>query len=186
MHLPAETQTRIFSRVPFDVPVRVTRTSTRQALDLRASNLSERGLFLETVLPFAEGELVRLHFPTRPGGFGAVAAARVAWRRPFGPDLPVGTAPGIGIAFLMMSPDDRLALRRLVESGGIGRSPSSATPRLPAAPWSVPGFASRIARVGLLGRADAATLETGPNAWALAVALLLAAAASLLLGTSQP
>src|SRR4051812_2961615 len=95
-------QSRRFARVPFDAPVRLIRHATGQSLELAALNLSESGLFVETVIPFAIGEVFRLSFPDADGGFEEVAAARVAWRRAFQPQRSIGQPPGVGLSFVFM------------------------------------------------------------------------------------
>lgn len=174
-----QVRARRFPRVPFHVPVRLTRLSTGQTLELMAQNLSASGLFVETVIPVPIGELFRVSFPTSPGGFDEVAVARVAWRRPFTSSRPAGTAPGLGIAFLLMRPAERRALEALVDDGGVapaeppGRAPGNHAPP-PAATREIPLL------VGSSLRDD--VIDLGPTGWLLLAALSMAAVAALLAG----
>lgn len=185
-----DVQTRRFVRVPFQAPVRLTRMTTGQELELQAVNLSENGLYLETVIPFALGEVFRLAFPTSPNGFEGVAAARVVWRRGFATTRVAGQPPGIALAFLMMRPSDRQALTQLVEDGGIipPRTHQTTPSRAPVAtrivpeddpePVTRPSF--RLKTAG--GPETLEMLDAGPFGWLLVLALALAAIASLLVG----
>ena len=185
-------QSRRFARVPFDAPVRLTRLSTGQSLELAGVNLSENGLFLETVIPFAHGEIFRLSFPSADGGFQEVSAARVAWRRPFSPERAPGQPPGVGLSFMFMRPDDREALRTLVEEGGVAPRPMPRTvaSRAPVAPHVLGDEeeeAPRPAPVTSWGDPDAMELmDVGPFGWLLVVSLAMAAMASLLIGMHPP
>jgi hypothetical protein len=183
MEARADTQARRFARVPFDAPVRLVRHSTGQALELQAHNLSENGVFVETVIPFATGELFRLSFPTHPCSLEEVAAARVSWRRPFSTSREPGQPPGVGLSFLFMSLEDRQALHVLVEAGGVPprASARAASSRTPVAPRVIP--ASDPARLTFGSAGETAELfDVGPFGWLLIVTLALAAVASLLLG----
>lgn len=170
------TRARRFGRVPFDAPVRLTRHSTGQTLELSGVNLSENGLFVETVIPFAIGELFRLSF-----GEVEVAAARVAWRRPYLQPRSAASPPGIGLMFLLMHPSDRAALRGLVESGGIAPSPKPRTIPSRVAPVANAPHPPPQMRWQLAG-GEAEMLDVGPVGWLLALALAMAAVASLLVG----
>ena len=178
-----EVRARRFPRVPFHVPVRVTRLSTGQVLELQAQNLSQSGMFVETVIPFPIGELFRVRFPTSPGDFDEVSVARVAWRRAFTPSRPAGTQPGIGVAFLLMRPAERRALGQLVDDGGVApREPERRPPpRAPAPPpeREVPVSASPLFAGGPVGED---VIDLGPTGWLLLAALSLAAVAALLAG----
>lgn len=183
-----DVQTRRFGRVPFQAPVRLTRLSTGQELELHALNLSENGIFLETVIPFSEGELFRLSFPTAPSAFEQVAAARVVWRRPFGATRAPGHPPGVALSFVMMRPDDRQALATLVANGGIVPPRVRTTPsRAPVAARIVPTDAKhpdlpKMRFANTNGGATVEAMDIGPLGWLLVLALALAALASLLLG----
>lgn len=176
-----EVRARRFSRVPFHVPVRVTRLSTGQVLELQAQNLSESGMFVETVIPFPVGELFRVRFPTSPGDFDEVSVARVAWRRAFTPSRPAGTQPGIGVAFLLMRPVERRALAALVDDGGVApplpdRRPPPRAPAPPAREISIP---SPLLAAGPMAED---VVDLGPTGWLVLAALSLAAVAVLLAG----
>jgi hypothetical protein len=81
------------------------------------ANISELGIFVRTDTPLAVGTFIRLRFTPRAPGSGFVNAlgvigepfallGRVQWvneLRPFGDNLN----PGMGIAFMGLSPDDR-------------------------------------------------------------------------------
>lgn len=184
MELRADrSQSRRFARVPFEVPVRLTRNSTGQTLELAASNLSEGGLFLETVIPLIPGELFRLTFPSQPGELESIAAARVTWRRAFSPSRLPGEPPGAGLSFLFMSAEDRQALRALVESGGV------AAPRPPARAPVAPRLLEPVQPTPLSSLVEPSEtlsmMDVGPFGWLLVVALAMAAVASLLL-SMQP
>lgn len=172
-------QHRRFARVPFDCRVRLTRLATGQSLELDAVNLSEGGIFVQTVIPFPVGELFRVAVldERAPEDFAEVAAARVAWRRPFTNTREPGEPPGIGIAFLLMSPDDREGLSRIVEDGGL--APRARPIAAPVAPIAV----EEPVLPALVDGAEAIELDdVGPFGWLLVIALALAALASLLLG----
>lgn len=186
-----DVQTRRFVRVPFQAPVRLTRMTTGQELELQAVNLSENGLYLETVIPFALGEVFRLAFPTSPNGFEQVAAARVVWRRGFATTRVAGQPPGIALAFLMMRPSDRQALTQLVEDGGIipPRTHQTVPSRAPVATRIVPEEPERETvtrptfRLQHAGGPDTLEMmDAGPFGWLLVLALALAGIASLLVG----
>ncbi len=188
-----DVQTRRFVRVPFQAPVRLTRMSTGQELELQAVNLSENGLYLETVIPFAMGEVFRLAFPTAPNGFEHVAAARVVWRRGFATNRVAGQPPGIALAFLMMRPSDRQSLTQLVEDGGIipARTHHTIPSRAPVATRIVPrddqpdrdSVTRPSFRLTTASGPDAMEMmDAGPFGWLLLLALALAALASLLVG----
>ena len=186
---------RRFCRVPFDAPVRLTRHSTGQVLELQASNLSEGGLFVETVIPFAPGELFRLEMPGAPSGFDTVAVAKVCWRRPFSLNRSPGLPPGIGLMFLLMRPSDRQALHELVEDGGIAPSPRPATRPARSAPLPATVEPSKLPAVAPpppqlrwrpVGVEDTTAIDVAPFGGLLAIALALAAMASLLVGLQPP
>lgn len=174
-----ELRARRFPRVPFHVPVRVTRLSTGQTLEFMAQNLSASGMFVETVIPIPVGELFRVAFPTSPGGFDEVAVARVAWRRPFTASRPAGMSPGIGFAFLLMRPAERRALELLVEDGGVApvehpRTPPNRGPSPPPPTREIPLL------IGSSLSED--VIDLGPTGWLLLAALSMAAVAALLAG----
>lgn len=177
-------RTRRFGRVPFFVPVRLIRISTNQVLELQASNLSESGVFVETVIPFTVGEVFKLVIPSAPGGFEEVAVARISWRRPFSSARGTGAQPGIGISFVMMRPAERRALAQLVEAGGVAAPPPPRTiaSRSPVQPrvLVLDRPAPPPERFVLAGHS--AAMDVGPAGWLLVAALAAAAAASLLLG----
>lgn len=175
-----EARPRRFPRVPFHVPVRLTRLATGQVLDLQAQNLSESGLFVETVIPFPVGELFRLRFPTSPGDLEEVAVARVVWRRAYTPSRPAGTRPGLGIAFLLMRPAERRALGILVEEGGVAPPEPERQPP-PRAPDPPPPETSASPLLAAGPLADE-IVDLGPTGWLLLAALSMAAVAALLAG----
>lgn len=177
-------QGRRFGRVPFDAPVRLTRVATGQTLELQGVNLSENGVFVETVIPFSAGELFRLHFPGEPEGLGEVAAARIAWRRAFSPNREPGQPPGVGLSFLFMSLDDRFALHTLVEAGGVAPQPASRAPssRVPVAPRVIDEDLPQPLPSLAWSGDTMELMDVGPFGWLLVVALAMAAMASLLLG----
>lgn len=166
--------------MPFHVPVRLTRLSTGQVMELMAQNLSASGVFVETVIPFPVGELFRVSFPTSPGDFDEVAVARVAWRRPFTPSRPAGLAPGIGIAFLLMRPAERRALETLIDEGGIAPAEPERMPppRAPAPPAETTLPRQLVIPAG--PGEDA--VDLGPTGWLVLAALSMAAVAALLAG----
>ena len=176
--LSYEPRARRFPRVPFRVPVRVTRLATGQVLELMALNLSETGMFLETVIPFPVGELFRVNLPTAPADFEEVAVARVVWRRAFTPSRPAGMAPGIGIAFLLMRPADRRALAAVVEDGGVAPEPVYEPPRPSRSPEAPPPDRSAPA----LSPTMTDVIDLGPMGWLLLAAMSMAAVAALLAG----
>ena len=163
------------------MPVRVTRLSTGQVLELMAQNLSASGVFVETVIPFPVGELFRVAFPTSPGGFDEVAVARVVWRRPFTPSRPAGLAPGIGIAFLLMRPAERRALEALIDEGGVAPPEPERMPP-PRAPAPPADFTAPRQLVIPAGPAGEDVVDLGPTGWLLLAALSMAAVAALLAG----
>lgn len=183
--LPLEARARRFPRVPLHTPVRVTRLATGQTLELMAQNLSETGIFIETVIPFPVGELFKLSFPDAPEDFGEVAVARIVWRRAFTPSRPAGMPPGLGVAFLLMRPGDRRALTQLVDAGGVqppapprGEAPRPArTAPPPADPRPLPSMFPATA-----GAAGDDVIDLGPSGWLLLAALSMAAVAALLAG----
>lgn len=188
-------RSRRFCRVPFDAPVRLTRHSTGQVLELQATNLSETGLFVETVIPFTPGELFRLDMPGAPDGFESVAVAKVCWRRPFSLNRAPGLPPGIGLMFLLMHPTDRQALHALVENGGIAPAPRPKTTPARTAPVALPKPVGETRPVQVpppqlrwkpIGIDDQAAIDVAPFGWLLAIALALAAMASLLVGLQPP
>jgi hypothetical protein len=174
---------RRFPRVPFQIPVRLTRLATGQVLELMARDVSAGGLFVETVIPFPVGEIFRLTIPDAPEGFDEVAVARVAWRRAFTPSRPAGMPPGIGLAFVLMRPASRRSLAAVVDSGGV-RAPEPA--QLPApVPARAPAPPPAPRDLGSLVPAPFAPddmIDLGPGAWLLLAALSLAATAMLLSG----
>lgn len=180
--LSLDTRARRFPRVPFHTPVRVTRLSTGQTLELMAQNLSETGMFVETVIPFPVGELFKLTFPDSPEDFGEVAVARVVWRRAFTPSRPAGMPPGIGVAFLLMRPGDRRALTGLVDAGGVQPpAPAKEDAPRPARSAPPPPRALPMLPAGV-GPASDEVIDLGPSGWLLLAALSMAAVAALLAG----
>lgn len=177
---------RRFPRVPFHVPVKVTRISTGQVLELMAQNLSLSGMFVETVIPFPVGELFKISFPTSPGGFDEVAVGRVTWRRPFTPSRPAGLAPGIGVAFLLMRPAERRALEQLIDDGGVAPpEPERMPPPRAPAPPPDPQLSAPRHLIIPAGPAGEDVIDLGPTGWLLLAALSMAAVAALLTGLQQ-
>jgi len=177
-------QLRRFARVPFAVPVRLVLHGSDQSVDLMAVNLSENGIFVESVIPFVNGQLFQLILPTRPGGFSRVAAARVVWRRPYTGRRTPGLPAGTGLAFLLMRPEDRAALTELVESGGV--APTAQAPSRPRVVVHELPAPPRLAPVDpRLGSSLTQAFDPTPFGWLLAVALALAALANLVGGLSH-
>ena len=181
-----EARGRRFPRVPFHTPVRATRISTGQSLELMAENLSETGLFIATVIPFPVGELFRLDFPDEPEGFAEVAVARVVWRRAFTPSRPAGMSPGLGVAFLLMRPAERRALTLLVDAGGVQPPAPPKTEMRPARsappPAPVPRGMPVLPALTTGPSVGEEIIDLGPAGWLLLAALSMAAVAALLAG----
>ncbi len=70
------------------------------------SNISEMGIFVKSVTPFAVGTYVRLRFAPKDGVEPFALTGRVQWvneLRPFGDNIN----PGMGIQFVGLDPSDR-------------------------------------------------------------------------------
>ncbi|MEW5847974.1 MAG: PilZ domain-containing protein, partial [Myxococcota bacterium] len=104
-------ESRAHVRAPFIHKVSVIPSSATRPLKLWATNLSEGGVCLQTAHPFRRGDRIGLRLDC--GGTDiAIPVCEVAWvlREMKGSSR----APGVGLRFLDVRPDDRKLIRQTV------------------------------------------------------------------------
>lgn len=86
------------------------------------TNISEMGIFVRCTEPFPIGTLLSLRFAPRDGHEPFVLPGRVQW---INPERPSCRNPGMGIAFLDLSGEDRERLVEAIHTIAYVRDPSN-------------------------------------------------------------
>lgn len=110
-HRP-NTDRRRSVRIDQDFPIR-TVTDAGEVAIASAGSLSEYGLFVEYILPYAHGTVVQVEFEI-PGGGRIEATAEVASVETFLP-LDASTKRGNGLRFVDLTDGHRAAIREFID-----------------------------------------------------------------------
>jgi c-di-GMP-binding flagellar brake protein YcgR len=111
---PMPADQRRYERKALRVTFRVRGEQGEGTLELESSDLSAGGVFLVSDLLLEQGEALMLEVVLPPSNQPVVLPAKVVWVRRF----PMsGETAGMGVEFVSLGDDARLALLRALESG---------------------------------------------------------------------